>query len=111
MDNKREKQKKNKFTIFKSGIQTQDIKRSWKIVKSSIEKSKKVMKKQFNKKKQNSQRLKQKNNAWLEVKKYLVKMTLKEVGLKYHRPFNITKEIRQGVFQLELLEEQTIYNI
>jgi len=37
-------------------------------------------------------------------KKYPVKKTLKEAGLKYYEFFKITKKIEQGAFQLELPE-------
>jgi len=45
-----------------------ELQRNWEIVKISMEKAKEAMKKQFNKKRQNLQELKQENNMWLETK-------------------------------------------
>jgi len=45
-----------------------ELQKSWKTAKLSIKKLKKVMKKQFNKKRQNLWKLKQDNNIWLEAK-------------------------------------------
>jgi len=39
-----------------------ELQRNWEIAKTSMEKTKEAMKKQFDKKKQNSQELKQENN-------------------------------------------------
>ena len=57
----------------------EELQKSCKIAKLPMEKA---IKKQFNKKRQNSQRLKQEDNMWLEVKKYPVETTLKKVGPK-----------------------------
>jgi len=47
-----------------------------------MEKTKEAIKKQFNKKRQNPQRLKQGDNVWLEVKKYPIESTLKKAEPK-----------------------------
>jgi len=44
------------------------LQRSWEEATKSIEIAKEVMKRQFNKKKQNSQELKAGDNVWLEAK-------------------------------------------
>jgi len=74
-------------------------------VKASIEKRKEGMKKQFDKKRQNSQGLKQGDNMWLEAKNIQSKQSSKKVDQKRYRPFEITKNIGQEVFQLKLPEE------
>ena len=45
-----------------------ELQESWKITKKLIEIAKEAIKKQFSKKRQNSQELKEKNNMWLEAK-------------------------------------------
>ena len=69
------------------------------------------MKKQFDKKIQNPQRLKQEDNIQLEAKNIQLKQSLKKLDQKRYRSFEITKNIRQGAFQLKLPEEWVIYNI
>jgi len=76
-----------------------------------MEKTKEAIKKQFNKKRQNSQRLKQGDSVWLEVKKYPIESTLKKAKPKKYKPFEITKNIKQEVFQLKLLEKWAIYTL
>ena len=44
------------------------LQRNWKEAKKLIEIAKKAMKRQFNKKRQNSQELKVEDNVWLEAK-------------------------------------------
>ena len=45
-----------------------EMKKSWEQVTKAIEEAQKVMKKQFNKKRQNPQELKVRDNMWLENK-------------------------------------------
>jgi len=52
-----------KLEDFLEGLQ-----RSWEVVKKSIEIAKEAMKKQFDKKRGNSQGLKEGDNVWLEAK-------------------------------------------
>ena len=69
------------------------------------------MKKQFDKKMQNPQRLKQEDNIQLEAKNIQSKQSLKKLDQKRYKPFEITKNIRQEAFQLKLSEEWVIHNI
>ena len=52
-----------KLEDFLEGLQ-----KSWEVAKKSIEVVKKVIKRQFNKKRWNLQELKEENNMWLEAK-------------------------------------------
>jgi len=45
-----------------------ELQESWKITKKLMEMAKEAIKKQFSKKRRNSQELKEKNNMWLEAK-------------------------------------------
>ena len=98
-----------KLEDFLEGLQ-----KSWEAVKKSIEMAKTAMKKQFDKKRQNLQGLMEGNNVWLEAKNiycvYLNQLS-KKLDQKRYRPFKISKDIVQEVFQLELLEEWAIHNI
>ena len=58
-----------------------------------MEKAKEAMKKQFNKKRQNLQELKQENNMWLETKNIQSKWSSKKLDQKRYGPFEITKDI------------------
>ena len=69
------------------------------------------MKKQFNKKRQNLQELKEVDNVQLEAKNIYSKLLSKKLDQKRYRSFKIIKDIGQKVFQLELLEEWVIYNM
>ena len=53
-----------KLEDFLEGLQ-----KSWKVAKKLMEIAKEAMKEQFDKKRQNPQRLKKENNVWLEAKK------------------------------------------
>ena len=65
--------------------------RSWEIAKISIEKVKEAMKKQFNKKRQNSQGLKQGDNIWLEAMNIQSKQPSKKLDQKRYRLFKSYK--------------------
>ena len=69
------------------------------------------MKKQFDKKRQNSQGLKIGNNVWLENKNIHLNQLSKKLDNKRSRLFRISKDIGLGAFQLELSEGWAIYNI
>ena len=69
------------------------------------------MKKQFNKKRRNLQELKVGENVWLEAKNIYSNRPLKKLDQKRYRPFRISKNIGQEVFQLELTEGWIIYNV
>ena len=69
------------------------------------------MKRQFNKKRQNPQELKEENNIWLEAKNIHLNRPLKKLDQKRCGSFKISKDISQRAFQLELPEEQMIHNV
>jgi len=82
----------------------EELQRSWEIIKTLIEKAKKAIKKQFDKKRQTFQRLKQRDNMWLETNNIQLKQPPKKLDQKRYRLFEITKNIEQEVFQLKLPE-------
>ena len=49
--------------------------------------------------------------VWLEAKNIHLNRPSKKLDQKRYRPFRIFKNIGQGVFQLELLEEWIIHNM
>ena len=69
------------------------------------------MKKQFRKKIRNSQGLKVEDNMWLESKNIHLNRLSKKLDHKRYRHFRISKDIGQGVFQLELLKGWIIHNM
>ena len=69
------------------------------------------MKRQFNKKRRNSQGLKVSDNVWLENKNIQSNQPSKKLDNKRYGPFKISKDIGSEVFQLELPEEWMIHNI
>jgi len=71
----------------------------------STEEVQKVMKKQFDKKRQNPQGLKVGDNMWLENKNIHSNRPSKKLDNKRYKPFRISKNIDSGAFQLELPEE------
>ena len=78
------------------------------ITKKLIEKA---MKKQFDNKRRNPQRLKAGYNIWLEAKNIHLNRPSKKLNQKRYRPFKIFKNIRQGVFQLELPKGWMIHDV
>ena len=70
-----------------------------------------IMKKQFNTKRWNLQRLKEEDNMWLEEKNIHSNRPSKKLDKKRYRLFKISKNIGQGAFQLALPEEWMIYNV
>ena len=48
---------------------------------------------------------------WLEVKNVHSNRLSKKLNQKRYKSFKISKDISQGVFQLELLEGQAIHNV
>ena len=71
----------------------------------------KNMKKQFDKKRRNPQRLKVGNNVWLENKNIQLNRPSKKLDNKRYGPFKILKDIGSEVFQLELPKEWAIHNV
>ena len=69
-----------------------------------MEEAQKIMKKQFDKKRRNSQELKVGDNVWLENKNIHLNRPLKKLDNKRYEPFRILKDIRLGAFELELPE-------
>ena len=84
---------------FLSGLQ-----RSWEQATKAIEEAQRNMKKQFDKKRRNSQRLKIGDHVWLENKNIHSNQPSKKLDNKRYRPFKISKDIGLGAFKLELLE-------
>jgi len=80
------------------------LQRSWEEATKSIEIAHENMKKQFDKKRRNSQWLKVGDNVWLDNKNINSNRPLKKLDQKRYRLFRIIKNISQGVFQLKLLE-------
>ena len=72
-----------------------ELQESWKIAKKFMDMAKKAIKKQFNKKRQNSQELKEKNNMWLEAKNIYLNQLSKKLNQKKYRLFKISKNIKQ----------------
>jgi len=62
------------------------------------------MKKQFNRKRKNSQELKAGDNMWLEAKNIQLNQPSKKLNQKRYGLFRISKNIDQETFQLELLK-------
>ena len=73
--------------------------------------AKEVIKRQFDKKRQNPQSLKQGDNMWLKAKNIQSKQPSKKLDQKRYKPSEIIKDIGQGVFQLNLPEGWAIYNM
>jgi len=86
---------------------TKELERS----NQSNEHDKKTMKRQFDKKRQNLQRLKEGDNVWLEAKNIHLNGPLKKLDQKQYGSFKILKEISQEVFQLKLPKGWIIYNV
>ena len=76
-----------------------------------MDKAKEMIKRQFDKKRQNLQELKEGNNIWLEAKNIHLNRPSKKLDQKRYGPFKILKAIGQGAFQLELPEGWMIHNV
>ena len=68
------------------------LQKSWKVAKTLMEIAK-TIKKQFDKKRQNLQGLKQEDNMWLETKNIQLKQPSKKLDQKEYRAFEIIKDI------------------
>jgi len=77
----------------------------------AMEMAKETMKRQFDKKKRNSQELKEGEDIWLEAKNIHLNRPSKKLDQKRYRPFKILKVISQGAFQLKLPEEWIINDV
>ena len=69
------------------------------------------MKKQYDKKWRNPQRLKIGNNIWLEAKNIHLNWLSKKLDQKRYGLFRILKEIGQEAFQLKLPERWIIHDV
>ena len=69
------------------------LQKSWEETTKAIDKAKETMKRQFDKKRQNPQRLKEGDNIWLETKNIHLNRPLKKLDQKKYRPFKILKII------------------
>ena len=69
------------------------------------------MKKQFDKKRRNPQKLKVGDNVWLENKNIHSNQPSKKLDNKRYRLFKILKDIRSGTFELELPKGWMIHNV
>ena len=76
-----------------------------------MEEVQKNMKRQFDKKRWNSQRLKVGDNMWLENKNIQSNRLLKKLDNKRYGPFKISQNIGSGAFQLELPGGWVIHNM
>jgi len=72
---------------------------------------KEMMKRQFDKKRQNPQGLKEGDDIWLEAKNIHSNRLSKKLNQKRYRSFKILKTIDQGAFQLKLPERWIIHNV
>ena len=84
---------------FLAGLQ-----KSWEQATKTMEEAQKNMKRQFDNKRQNPQRLKVGDNVWLENKNIQLNRPSEKLNNKRYRPFRISKDIGSEAFQLELLE-------
>ena len=87
------------------------LQRSWEQVTKAMEEAQRSMKKQFNKKRRNPQGLKIGDHVWLENKNIHSNRPSKKLDNKRYGPFKISKDIRLGAFELELLEGWMIHNV
>ena len=87
------------------------LQKSWEQTMKSMEEAQKNMKRQFDKKRWNSQGLKIGDNIWLENKNIQLNQPSKKLDNKRYRPFRILKDIGSGAFQLELPEGWVIHNV
>jgi len=76
-----------------------------------MKEAQKNMKRQFDKKRQNPQRLKVGDNVWLENKNIQSNQFSKKLDNERYGLFRISKDIGSEAFQLELLEEWAIHNM
>ena len=91
---------------FLSGLQ-----RSWEQAIKTIEEAQKNIKKQFDRKRRNPQRLKIGDHVWLENKNIHSNWPSKKLDNKRYGLFKILKDIGSGAFELELLEGWIIHNV
>ena len=81
-----------------------NIKKTWEEAKISIERTKKTIKKQYDRKRKQSQELKKREQVWLEAKNIQSTRFSKKLDQKRYGLFTIIKEIGQEAYRLELPE-------
>jgi len=87
------------------------LQKSWEQATKAMEEVQKTMKRQFDKRRRNSQGLKVSDNVWLENKNIHLNRLSKKLDNKKYRPCMISKDISPGVFQLELPEGWMIHKV
>ena len=87
------------------------LQKSWEEATKAMEMAKEMIKRQFDKKRQDPQGLKEGEDVWLEAKNIYSNRSLKKLDQKRYRPFKILKTIGQGAFQLKLPEEWIIHDV
>ena len=87
------------------------LQKSWEEATKAMNMAKKMIKRQFDKKRQNPQGLKEGNDVWLEAKNIHSNKPSKKLDQKKYRPFKVLKAIGQGAFQLKLPEGWMIHNM
>jgi len=80
------------------------LQKSWEEATKVIDMAKETMKRQFDKKRQNPQELKEGDDIWLEAKNIHLNRPSKKLDQKRYKPFKVLKIIGQGIFQLKLLK-------
>jgi len=88
-----------------------ELQKSWGQAMNTMKEAQKKMKKQFDKKRRNTQELKVGNNMWLESKNVHLNRPSKKLDNKRYGLFRISKDIGSGAFELELPEGWMIYNV
>jgi len=88
-----------------------ELQKSWEQAMNIMKEAQKNMKRQFDKKKRNSQGLKVSDHVWLENKNIQLNRPSKKLDNKKYKPFRIAKDIGSGAFQLDLLEGWMIHNV
>ena len=74
------------------------LQKSWEEATKTMEMAKEMMKRQFDKKRQNPQGLKEGEDIWLEAKNIHSNRPSKKLDQKRYRPFKILKVIGQEMF-------------
>ena len=87
------------------------LQKSWKEATKVMNMAKEIMKRQFDKKRQNPQELKGGDNIWLEAKNIHSNRPSKKLDQKQYGLFKILKAIGQGAFQLKLSKGWMIHNM
>jgi len=87
------------------------LQKSWEEATKAMEMAKEMIKRQFDKKRQDPQGLKEGEDVWLEAKNIYSNRSLKKLDQKRYGPFKILKTIGQGAFQLKLPEEWIIHDV